>query len=699
MSSPIEPDNFQQAWRTQSSQTRVTIDPDQLRTAVQQKQRLFRATIWFRDFREVGVAVLLLPYWFYQGLTKPLPWTWWLTIPAIIFVAGFILVDRRRHPQRPPEPGEPLLKTVQDSLNQVDHQIWLLRNVAWWYLLPFTISILAFFAHTTWLMPWSEEGPWGLLVGFLFFGFLSSFVFGLYYFIYWLNQWAVRSQLQPQRNELAKLLTSLTDESGEPLDEKQIASLRSTALALAAAGDVKPVEFKVSFWQLAFYGEIGFIGLWFFLMFGLTLAQWAGDFANQHWATKEAPETLPPIVTAEETNRYSLVARKVVDLINAGDCAAVQNLYNPGMSKAFPLKKTTEFYTRLAKQFGKIESVDGPTGKGYRGWTAFRLHCQRGDLVMSLALDNNNKDNDDKIAGIYFRPVRGTAGGGILAVIALGNSTTSANNESFVQRLFSWQHLGWLVLFFLGGLIYAWLLQKWTERAAGISTLGVHLQKGQILILWDEIKEIRVLKLLGIRSLCLIKESGEKTILRWTGLERHSDLRAAVERFAPANHPIRQHLSLLQPNPFRQIVAGLCAFGLLIVLGLVSILLFSNSEHPEKSPFAAVRWQESQPEVKIIDAAHKNGQWYRLLSLDDLPASEIVAFSQATNGDKWQKRFEEDLVALLTKMGHPPQDKVTLVVQPLGSSESKTLHNIPMTQANRRAIRNAAQSRESAAGR
>src|SRR4029079_18513468 len=118
--------------------------------------------------------------------------------------------------------------------------------------------------------------------------------------------------------------------------------------------------------QLAFYGEIGFIGLWFFLMFGLTLAQWGGDFANQHWATKEVPETLPPIVTAEETNRYSLVARKVVDLINAGDCAAVQNLYNPGMSKVFPLKKTIEFYTRLAKQFGKIENVDGPTGKGYR---------------------------------------------------------------------------------------------------------------------------------------------------------------------------------------------------------------------------------------------------------------------------------------------------------------------------------------------
>src|SRR5262249_36958035 len=157
----------------------------------------------------------------------------------------------------------------------------------------------------------------------------------------------------------------------------------------------------------------------------------------------------------------------------------------------------------------------------------------------------------------YFRPVLGTAGGGILAVTAMGDSITSTNNGSFLQKLLSWPHLAWFVPFFLAGLVYAWFLQRFTERAAGISTLGVHLQKGQVLILWGEIKKVQIFKLLGIRSLWLIKESGEKTILPWTGLERHSDLRSAVERFAPANHSIRQHLSLLQTSPFRQIIAGL----------------------------------------------------------------------------------------------------------------------------------------------
>jgi hypothetical protein len=153
------------------------------------------------------------------------------------------------------------------------------------------------------------------------------------------------------------------------------------------------------------------------------------------------------------------------------------------------------------------------------------VDCRRGELTMSLALDAN-----DKIAGIHFRPAH----------------KSPANFKSFVLELFSWQHLVWLPPFVAGGLLYSWLLQKLTERAVGISNLGVHLHKGQNLVLWDEIKEVRPLKLLNIRSLWLIKESGEKTIMPWTSLERHSDLKAAVDAFAPANHLIRKYLSLLR---------------------------------------------------------------------------------------------------------------------------------------------------------
>ena len=95
-----------------------------------------------------------------------LPWTWYLAVPAIIWGAGFILVDRMRHPQRPSKPGEPLLHCAKESLTQVEHQIWLLRNVLWWYLLPFSISILAFLVHVAWQ---SSSVWWEFVVGSLIF--------------------------------------------------------------------------------------------------------------------------------------------------------------------------------------------------------------------------------------------------------------------------------------------------------------------------------------------------------------------------------------------------------------------------------------------------------------------------------------------------------------------------------------------------
>jgi len=136
-------DVYQQAWQAQARQTRVTVDANLLLKEVQRNQRDFRAIIFRRDFLEVGVALVMLPYWFYAGAVHSLPWTWYLTVPALIWIIGFFLIDRMRHRQTASEPGNPLLESVKDSLTQVEHQIWLLRNVFWWYLLPPTISISA----------------------------------------------------------------------------------------------------------------------------------------------------------------------------------------------------------------------------------------------------------------------------------------------------------------------------------------------------------------------------------------------------------------------------------------------------------------------------------------------------------------------------------------------------------------------------
>ena len=117
-------DKYQHAWKAETSQIQVTFDADVLSKEVQQSHESFRSTIFWRDVREVGTSLVMIPIWFAMGIGMSLPWSWYLTVPALLWVAGFMLLDRKRHPQGPSGPGEPLLFYVNESLTQVEHQIW-----------------------------------------------------------------------------------------------------------------------------------------------------------------------------------------------------------------------------------------------------------------------------------------------------------------------------------------------------------------------------------------------------------------------------------------------------------------------------------------------------------------------------------------------------------------------------------------------
>jgi hypothetical protein len=501
-------DELKNLWQRQPLRS-PALSPAQLSSAMQIKTTHLRRTLVARDVRELSacvIVVVIFGIYFFINRAPIARLGALITVAGSIFIAWKILHARRITPAA--KPDATLVESLRAELHSVRTQSQLLRSVSWWYLLPLAVGTLAF----VWGMPFTN-----LVFDLVFRITFTLFSLALDVFIYRLNQRAVSQQLLPVERQLESLLHSA--ETGEPLDEAQVAILRPIALSMAAADHVEPAEFKVAFWQIALWGEIGFVGIWFFLMLGLSMD-------SKDWTTKASPaETSARTFRFEETNRYSIVARKVVDLFNAGDYAGVQKLYNPDMSMVFPPKETSDFYTRLAAGFGRIENIEGPTGSGFAGWTAFRLHCERGKLTMSLELDA-----DDQIAGIHFRPV----------------PKPFPSIGSIFRGMFRWQRLVWLVPFFLAGLLFSWLLQKATDRAVGVSTLGIHLSKGLSLIFWDEIKDVRPLRVLNIRSLWLIRESGEKAIMPWTSLERHSDLKAAVESFAPANHPLRQWLSLLK---------------------------------------------------------------------------------------------------------------------------------------------------------
>lgn len=201
-------DELQNNWRSKQPDPKLTIDPDLLLREIKRNKESFESAIFWRDFGEVGIGILLFAAFLYYG-TRDKLWPMCLVALACLWIAGFMVVDRKVQKIKQPCLSDTLLNCVESSLNQIIHQIWLLKNVLWWYLAPLGIGILIFFAHAG-ISVMITENP---SIGWIF--FILGCIFGtilLYWGIYWLNQRAVRKDLIPRKDELQDLLNSLSSD-------------------------------------------------------------------------------------------------------------------------------------------------------------------------------------------------------------------------------------------------------------------------------------------------------------------------------------------------------------------------------------------------------------------------------------------------------------------------------------------------------
>jgi len=194
-------EELQKTWQTHDAGPKVTIDADALLKEVRRNQQQFWATIFWRDVREVGIAALLAPlfaYWGWKG-----QWASYLCAFGCFVVGADMVLDRFQQRKKTQDVHSSLKDCAATSLAEVSHQIWLLKNVLWWYLLPLYVPIMVLFGSAAWGMP----GPVAAKILFLL--ILTGFVTVLYGGIYWLNQFAVNKNLEPRREELEKLIDQI----------------------------------------------------------------------------------------------------------------------------------------------------------------------------------------------------------------------------------------------------------------------------------------------------------------------------------------------------------------------------------------------------------------------------------------------------------------------------------------------------------
>ncbi len=200
-------DELQKTWQSQESDFRLTIDSNMLLKEVQRNKRYFESAIFWRDVREVGVAFLMFLFFLYFGLKMKI-WSLHATALLTLSVGVFMVVDRIIQKRKRPELTGALMGYIENSLAQVVHQIWLLKNVLWWYLLPPSIGIAIFIGHLAWLI---RDLPGR---GLIFLSVYCVFCVLLFWGVYLLNQRAVRKELNPRKEELEQLLNSLKNADG-----------------------------------------------------------------------------------------------------------------------------------------------------------------------------------------------------------------------------------------------------------------------------------------------------------------------------------------------------------------------------------------------------------------------------------------------------------------------------------------------------
>ena len=202
----MTPEDMKHVWETQTTGIQLTINAEQLEVETRRFQKQFTTLLFWRDIREIGIALLLIPLWLYLGQKFGLPWTWYLMVPTLVWIAGYMYADRLRNKPSASKPGESLRGCLESTLAQIENQIRLLQSVLWWCLIPVAIPMLAFFGHIAWLSGSMDSFTILFLV-------VSVLIAGAVLFaVQGLNQYVVRTDLKPRRDELKSQLLSIQEE-------------------------------------------------------------------------------------------------------------------------------------------------------------------------------------------------------------------------------------------------------------------------------------------------------------------------------------------------------------------------------------------------------------------------------------------------------------------------------------------------------
>jgi hypothetical protein len=140
-------------------------------------------------------------------------WPAWIAATLPLGVAAFFIIDRWTVARRLALQGDDVLAQIDRAADAVKHQIWLLRNVFWWYLLPIGVSVAFLALQLVLYMPTDLPPNVALTVKIMVGILVIVPVRVVDWWIWKLNQRAIRVNLEPELAELEARRCEITGEA------------------------------------------------------------------------------------------------------------------------------------------------------------------------------------------------------------------------------------------------------------------------------------------------------------------------------------------------------------------------------------------------------------------------------------------------------------------------------------------------------
>ena len=191
-------DELSQPWKETNKKS---LNPEQLQQSVLsicRKTEKQNRTILRRDLIEM-VAALIVLFFFGRLLLRADNWV--SQLGAVVVLVGTVNVmyqlNRRRLHEKPLPLDCALKEYIHSEKEANEFQIGLLKSIAWWYIIPLMIGSNLVFTG-------SAKGMLPVLIY-----LIVTSLFG--WFVYHLNQSAIKKQFLPTQTELNELLQDLED--------------------------------------------------------------------------------------------------------------------------------------------------------------------------------------------------------------------------------------------------------------------------------------------------------------------------------------------------------------------------------------------------------------------------------------------------------------------------------------------------------